>query len=119
MKENILVSNLVPNEIPPAKKVDSILKPKKTTRTMNPESGDTMKHRSMLGKSSQVNFKDRVARSGSKMGGLAVDMEEVAYERCLMAVILGNCVEDSLEFMVNKQPVKLNVQRGFFISMAV
>ncbi|GKA31464.1 hypothetical protein Tco_0717769 [Tanacetum coccineum] len=47
---------------------------------MNPESGDTMKHRSMLGKSSQVNFKDRVTRSGSKMGGLAVDMEEVAYE---------------------------------------
>ncbi|GKD18874.1 hypothetical protein Tco_1208032, partial [Tanacetum coccineum] len=80
MKENIPVSNPVHNEIPPSKKVDSILKPKKTTRTMNPESGDTMKHRSMLGKSSQVNFKDRVTRSGSKMGGLAVDMEEVAYE---------------------------------------
>ncbi|GKD58660.1 zinc knuckle CX2CX4HX4C containing protein [Tanacetum coccineum] len=47
---------------------------------MNPESGDTMKHRSMLGKSSQVNFKDRVTRSGSKMGGLVVDMEEVTYE---------------------------------------
>ncbi|GJY49024.1 zinc knuckle CX2CX4HX4C containing protein, partial [Tanacetum coccineum] len=80
MKENIPISNPVHNEIPPSKKVDSILKPKKTTRTMNPESGDTMKHRSMLGKSSQVNFKDRVTRSGSKMGGLAVDMEEVAYE---------------------------------------
>ncbi|GKD83717.1 hypothetical protein Tco_1350556, partial [Tanacetum coccineum] len=80
MEENILDSNLIPNEIPPSKKVDSILKPKITTRTMNPESGDTMKHRSMLGKSSQVNFKDRVTRSSSKMGGLAVDMEEVAYE---------------------------------------
>ncbi|GJX40549.1 zinc knuckle CX2CX4HX4C containing protein [Tanacetum coccineum] len=59
--------------------MDSILKPKKTTRTMSPETGDTMKHRYMLGRSSQVNFKERVARSSSKMGDSVADMEEDAY----------------------------------------
>ncbi|GKB42606.1 hypothetical protein Tco_0887548 [Tanacetum coccineum] len=47
---------------------------------MNLESGDTMKHSLMLGKSSYLNFKGRVTRSNSKVGELAEDIEEVVYE---------------------------------------
>ncbi|GJZ10937.1 brefeldin A-inhibited guanine nucleotide-exchange protein 5-like protein isoform X1 [Tanacetum coccineum] len=47
---------------------------------MNPESRDTMKHRSMLGKSSHVNFKGRVTRSSSKRGDSTVDIDEKVYE---------------------------------------
>ncbi|GKF90873.1 hypothetical protein Tco_0274574, partial [Tanacetum coccineum] len=70
------VTNLDPNVVPPSKKVESILKPRKTTRTMNPESGDPMKHRTMLGRSSQVSFKERVTRSSSKKGDSVMDIDE-------------------------------------------
>ncbi|GJR00894.1 zinc knuckle CX2CX4HX4C containing protein [Tanacetum coccineum] len=76
MKENTPISNHDPNVFPPLKKGDSILKPKKTTRTMNPESGDTMKHRTMLGRSSHVSFKERITRSSLKKGDLVMDMDE-------------------------------------------
>ncbi|GKB54606.1 zinc knuckle CX2CX4HX4C containing protein, partial [Tanacetum coccineum] len=75
-EKNAPISNQDPNSFPPLKKVDSILKPKKTTRTMNPDSGDTMKHRTMLGRSAQVSFKERVTRSSSKKGGSVMDMDE-------------------------------------------
>ncbi|GKC95270.1 hypothetical protein Tco_1160712 [Tanacetum coccineum] len=74
------MSNHDPISFPPSKKVDSILKPKKTTRTMNPESEDTMKHRTMLGRSSQVNIKERVTRSSLKKGDSVMDMDDVGYE---------------------------------------
>nr|GEX42394.1 hypothetical protein [Tanacetum cinerariifolium] len=81
MKENIHVSNNDPNVFPPLKKVDSIIKPKKTAHTMNPEYGDTMNHRSMLGRSAQVNFKERVSSSSLKKGDSIMDMDEEDFDK--------------------------------------
>ncbi|GJT92144.1 zinc knuckle CX2CX4HX4C containing protein [Tanacetum coccineum] len=47
---------------------------------MNPETGDTMKHRSMLGRSSQVNFRERVTRSSSRGIDSASYMDEEGLE---------------------------------------
>ncbi|GKE59421.1 hypothetical protein Tco_1498606, partial [Tanacetum coccineum] len=99
MKENTPISNHDPNSFPPLKKVDLILKPKKSTRTMNPESGDTMKHRTMLGRSSQVNFKERVTRSSSKKGDLVMDMDEEGYDEGNLGVGYGSSVVDEAELI--------------------
>ncbi|GKC08641.1 hypothetical protein Tco_1000251, partial [Tanacetum coccineum] len=96
MKENTPISNQDPNSFPPLKKVDSILKPKKTTRTMNPDFGDTMKHRTMLGRSAQVSFKERVTRSSSKKGGSVMDMNE---EGCDEGVLKSGCDRDDVSIM--------------------
>ncbi|GKC96771.1 hypothetical protein Tco_1162213 [Tanacetum coccineum] len=96
MKENTPISNQDPNSFPPLKKVDSILKPKKTTRTMNPDSGDTMKHRTMLGRSAQVSFKERVTRSSSKKGGSVMDMDE---EGCDEGVLKSGGDGDDVSIM--------------------
>ncbi|GJT01520.1 hypothetical protein Tco_0822689 [Tanacetum coccineum] len=77
-----------PNLLPPIdksneftksnKKPDKSLKPKKTTRTMNPEPKVTMKHAKLISGTSQVNVKKMATRSGSKECVSIVDegMEE-------------------------------------------
>ena len=56
---------------PAISRLDKSLKTKKTTHTMNPKPVNTMKHIDMLSKSSDVNFKKVMTRSGSKLGELA------------------------------------------------
>ncbi|GJV95335.1 RNA-directed DNA polymerase, eukaryota, reverse transcriptase zinc-binding domain protein [Tanacetum coccineum] len=62
---------------PPMKKFNKALKPLKTTRTMNPESKNTMKHDEMLGGSSDVTFKKINSRSRSKRGDTVMVSEEI------------------------------------------
>nr|GEU80501.1 hypothetical protein [Tanacetum cinerariifolium] len=92
-KENTPINNHDPTLFPSLKKADSVLKPKKTTRMMNPESGDTMKHRTMLGRSSQVSFKERVTRSSSKKGDSVMDMDE---DGCNKGILESGGVKDGV-----------------------
>ncbi|GJT13943.1 RNA-directed DNA polymerase, eukaryota, reverse transcriptase zinc-binding domain protein [Tanacetum coccineum] len=62
---------------PPMKKFNKALKPLKTTRTMNPESKNTMKHDEMLGGSSDVTFKKVNSCSRSKGGDTVMVSEEI------------------------------------------
>ncbi|GKB37801.1 hypothetical protein Tco_0882743 [Tanacetum coccineum] len=62
---------------PPMKKSIKSLKPIKTTRTINPESRNTMKHDEMLGKSSDVIFNKINTRSRSKGGDAVMVNEEM------------------------------------------
>ncbi|GJX07044.1 zinc knuckle CX2CX4HX4C containing protein [Tanacetum coccineum] len=62
---------------PTMKKYNKALKPLKTTRTMNPESKNTMKHDEMLGGSSDVTFKKINSRSRSKRGDTVMVSEEI------------------------------------------
>ncbi|GJT46938.1 RNA-directed DNA polymerase, eukaryota, reverse transcriptase zinc-binding domain protein [Tanacetum coccineum] len=81
-QENISVSNHDPNLIPPPKKVESILKPKKTTRTMNPETGDTMKLRSMLASyMDEEGFEEGNLKSGGDGNGVCAFKDGVSKAR--------------------------------------
>nr|GEV76761.1 hypothetical protein [Tanacetum cinerariifolium] len=62
-----LTSQTPPVVVPPIKKSDKSLKAKKTTRTMNPDAKNIMKHGEMLGKSCNVSFKKIAARVRSKV----------------------------------------------------
>ncbi|GKB17231.1 hypothetical protein Tco_0851154, partial [Tanacetum coccineum] len=76
---------------PPMKKCIKSLKPMKTTRTMNAESKNTMKHDEMLGKSSDVNFKKINTRSRSKGGDAVMVNEEM------------DCWEDTSDVSIGKE----------------
>ncbi|GJU08278.1 hypothetical protein Tco_1124708, partial [Tanacetum coccineum] len=54
------------------KKPDKSLKPKKTTRTMNPDPKMTMKHKKMLYGTSHVSVKNVVTCSGPKEGVIGI-----------------------------------------------
>ncbi|GKD54297.1 hypothetical protein Tco_1287684 [Tanacetum coccineum] len=62
---------------PPMKKFNKALKPLKTTRTMNPESKNSMKHDEMLGGSPDVTFKKVNSCSRSKGGDIVMLSEEI------------------------------------------
>ncbi|PWA81816.1 zinc knuckle CX2CX4HX4C [Artemisia annua] len=62
---------------PPSSRTDKNLKTKKTTRTMNPKPTNTMKHRKILSKSTDVNFKKVMTRSSSKGSELGLGVDDM------------------------------------------
>ncbi|GJX59181.1 RNA-directed DNA polymerase, eukaryota, reverse transcriptase zinc-binding domain protein, partial [Tanacetum coccineum] len=62
---------------PPMMKSMKSLKPMKTTRTMNPDSKNTMRHEELLGNSSDVIFKEINTRSRSKRGDSVMVSQEM------------------------------------------
>ncbi|GJU88450.1 hypothetical protein Tco_1300873, partial [Tanacetum coccineum] len=62
---------------PPLKKSIKSLTPMKTSRTMNPDSKNTIRHEKMLGNSSDIIFKVINTRSRSKRGDSVMAIEEI------------------------------------------
>lgn len=69
-------SNPDPNTNPSSHRTDSSLKPKKTTRTMNPMSKSAMKHTNMLSKVPR-NLYSKKTRSASRGNMEAMDMDDL------------------------------------------
>ncbi|GJV21627.1 hypothetical protein Tco_1370647 [Tanacetum coccineum] len=84
---------------------------------MNPDSGDMMKHRTMLRRSSQVNFKERVTRSSSKKGDLVVDMDGEGCDEGNLGVGDGSSVVDKPELIfgsIGKDSKVSHVSKGIY-----
>ncbi|PWA39527.1 zinc knuckle CX2CX4HX4C [Artemisia annua] len=64
---------------PLSSRSDKNLKAKKTTRTMNPKSTNTMKHHDMLNESTDVNVKKILTRSSSKIGDSALRNDDMEF----------------------------------------
>ncbi|GJZ96143.1 RNA-directed DNA polymerase, eukaryota, reverse transcriptase zinc-binding domain protein [Tanacetum coccineum] len=108
---NVLPPLNEPNEfVKPNKKFDKSLRAKKTTRTINPDPKNTMKHSSLL-KSSQVNVKRVTTRSSSKGDELDLDNEEMKEGRFEEA---GMDIKDDVikEDLVNDEGLGIKEIRG-------
>lgn len=68
-----------PNLPPSSKRTDSSLKPRRTTRTMNPLTKSTMKHVNMISKTHEGTYQKVISRSASKSIDETMDMEDLEY----------------------------------------
>ena len=63
----------------PSNRTDPSLKPRKTTRTMNPHNKSTINHVNMINKTTKGTFQKVVTRLASMANGEAMDIEGLEY----------------------------------------